>query len=157
MQTNDPAVFAAGDVAEGIEFSTGKRLVNAIQPNAADQARIAGLNMVGKTPTSQGAMAINVLDTLGLISSSFGAWEGVEGGQSVELVDEAQFRYLSLQFKDDLLIGATSIGLTEHVGVLRGLIQTRTRLGEWKDRLLRDPTRIKEAYLACASAQSRVV
>jgi len=155
MQTSDPDIFAAGDVAEGIEFSTGKRLVNAIQPNAADQARIAGLNMVGKNPTSQGTMAINVLDTLGLISSSFGAWEGVEGGQSVELVDQDQFRYLSLQFKDDVLIGATSIGLTEHVGVLRGLIQTRTRLGEWKDRLLSDPTRIKEAYLACASAQSR--
>ncbi len=157
MQTNDPAVFAAGDVAEGIEFSTGKRLVNAIQPNAADQARIAGLNMVGKSPVSQGAMSINVLDTLGLISSSFGAWEGVEGGQSVEIVDEGQFRYLSLQFKGDVLIGATSIGLTEHVGILRGLIQTRVRLGEWKDELLRDPMRIKEAYLACASAQSRVV
>jgi NAD(P)H-nitrite reductase large subunit len=154
MQTSDPDVFAAGDVAEGIEFSSGKRLVNAIQPNAAEQARIAALNMVGKGPTSQGTMAINVLDTLGLISSSFGAWEGVEGGQSVEIVDQDQFRYLSLQFKGDVLIGATSIGLTEHVGVLRGLIQTRTRLGEWKDELLRDPMRIKEAYLARASAQA---
>jgi hypothetical protein len=38
------------------------------------------------------------------------------------------------------LIGATSVGLTEHVGVLRGLIQTRTRLTpQWKAKLSRDP------------------
>ena len=70
------------------------------------------------------------------------------------MMDEARGRYLSLQFKDDVLIGATSIGLTEHVGVLRGLIQTRTRLGKWKDELLHDPTRIMEAYLATAHAQA---
>ncbi len=78
---------------------------------------------------SRGNMALNVLDTLGLISSSFGQWWGVPGGQAAELVDEREFRYLSLQFKDDVLIGATAIGLTEHVGVLRGLIEGRVKLG----------------------------
>jgi hypothetical protein len=73
----------------------------------------------------------------------------------VEEVDPKRYHYLSLQFKDDVLIGATSIGLTEHVGVLRGLIQGRVRLGDWKDRLLQDPTRIMEAYLAGAQGQSR--
>ena len=42
----------------------------------------------------------------------------------------------------------TAIGLTQHVGVLRGLIQGRTRLGAWKERLLETPTRFVEAYLA---------
>ena len=41
----------------------------------------------------------------------------------MERVDEAAFRYISLQFRDDVLVGATSIGLTDHVGALRGLIQ----------------------------------
>ena len=36
------------------------------------------------------------------------------------------YRYMRLQFKDDVLVGALSIGRTEHVGVLRGLIQART-------------------------------
>jgi hypothetical protein len=31
--------------------------------------------------------------------------------------------------------------------VIRGLIQSRTRLGPWKDRLLADPHQIMEAYL----------
>jgi NAD(P)H-nitrite reductase large subunit len=91
-----------------------------------------------------------VLDTLGLISASFGQWWGEPGGESVERVDDKHYRYLSLQFKDDVLIGATSIGLTDHVGVLRGLTLGRVRLGEWKARLLADPTRLMEAYLARA-------
>jgi NAD(P)H-nitrite reductase large subunit len=148
MQTNVPGVYAAGDVAQAMEFYTGAQLVNAIQPNAADQARIAALNMAGKATRSQGTMAINVLNTLGLISSSFGQWMGVKGGEHTELVDEENFRYMHLEFKDDILVGATSLGLTQHVGVIRGLIQGKIRLGEWKDRLLKDPMRIMEAYLA---------
>jgi NAD(P)H-nitrite reductase large subunit len=148
MQTNVPGVYAAGDVAQAQEFYTGAQMVNAIQPNAADQARIAALNMAGKSTRSQGTMAINVLNTLGLISSSFGQWMGVAGGEHTELVDEENFRYMHLEFKDDILVGATSLGLTQHVGVIRGLIQGKIRLGEWKDRLLKDPTRIMEAYLA---------
>lgn len=147
METNVPGVYAAGDAAQAEEFYTQSWVVNAIQPNAADQARIAASNMAGKSTRSQGTMAINVLDTLGLISASFGQWMGVEGGDRTELIDEENFRYLSLEFKDDILVGATSLGLTQHVGVIRGLIQGKVKLGEWKERLKNDPTRIMEAYL----------
>jgi NAD(P)H-nitrite reductase large subunit len=148
LESSVPGIFAAGDVAQTDEFGTNACIVNAIQPNAADQARIAASNMAGKADRSQGTMAINVLDTLGLISSSFGQWMGVPGGDRVELIDDENFRYLSLEFKDDVLVGATAIGLTQHVGVIRGLIQSRIKLGPWKERLLKDPIRIMEAYLA---------
>lgn len=150
MCSNVPDIYAAGDVAQARDFSTDKMMVNAIQPNAADQARVAALNMAGSTMRSQGSLAMNVLDTLGLIASSFGQWWGAEGGQHVEHVDAANFKYLRLEFDGDVLIGATSLGLTQHVGVLRGLIQTKTHLGAWKDKLLADPHRIMEAYLAKA-------
>lgn len=152
MQTNVRDVYAAGDVAQERDFLTGQMTVNAIQPSAVEQARIAALNMAGKQVQSQGSLAMNVLDTLGLIAASFGQWWGAEGGDHVELVDETNFKYLRLEFDGDILIGATSLGLTQHVGVLRGLIQTRTPLGEWKHRLLKDPTRLMEAYLATAQA-----
>ncbi len=148
MQTNIPDVYAAGDVAEAIDFSTGERAINAIQPDAVDQGRIAGLNMAGKEAHTVGSLTINVLDTLGLISSSFGKWWGDIDGESSELVDNENFRYLNLQFKGDKLIGATSVGLTDNVGVLRGLIQTKKRLGAFKEQLLRDPTLIMQASLA---------
>ncbi len=94
------------------------------------------------------------VDTLGLISASFGQWWGADDGDSVELIDEQRFRYISLQFKGDVLVGATSIGLTDHVGVLRGLIQTRTPLGTWKQHLMHDPMRVMEAYLSSAQART---
>ena len=154
MQTSHPDIYAAGDVAEGIDFSTGNRIVNAIQPNAADQARIAGIAMTGGGAQSLGALQINVLDTLGLISSSFGLWAGAKDGDHVEIVDRERFKYLRLEFLDDVLIGATCVGSTEHIGVLRGLIQGKVALGKWKKVLLEEPTKAMEAYLAQGQAQS---
>jgi NADPH-dependent 2,4-dienoyl-CoA reductase/sulfur reductase-like enzyme len=153
MQTSDPDVYAAGDVAQGLDFSTGEYSVQAIQPTAADHGQLAARNMAGRRgAVHRGSVNMNVLDTLGLISSSFGLWMGAKDGESTELCDPGRYRYLNLQFEDDVLVGATSLGLTEHVGVLRGLIQTKTRLREWKGKLLKDPTRIMEAYLGSTQA-----
>ena len=153
MQTSDPDIFAAGDVAQGRDFSTGESSVQAIQPTATEHGQLAARNMAGLAgAVHRGSVNMNVLDTLGLISSSFGLWMGKAGGDSAELLNRERFRYLNLQFEEDVLIGATSLGLTQHVGVLRGLIQTRTRLGKWKDRLKDDPTRIMEAYLGATQA-----
>jgi len=155
LQTNVPGIYAAGDCAEAFDKVSGQTIVSAIQPNAAEQARVAALNMVGKVTALKGVTQINVLDTLGLISTSFGNWQGVPGGQQVELTDKAAGRHLSLQFKDDVMVGCNSVGWTEHVGVMRGLVEGQVHLGEWKDRLLHDPTRLMDAYLASAQAQGQ--
>ncbi len=160
LQSNVPGIYAAGDCAEALDKVSGKMIVSAIQPNAAEQARIAGINMVafarGETPKAmlKGVTQINVLDTLGLISASFGDWEGAPGGEHVELTDKAQGRHLSLQFKDDVLVGCNSVGWTEHVGVMRGLVEGQIKLGDWANILKQDPTLLMEAYLAAAQGQS---
>ena len=48
----------------------------------------------------------------------------------------------------------SAIGWTDHVGVMRGLVEGQVKLGEWRERLLHDPTLLMEAYLACAQGQS---
>jgi hypothetical protein len=73
---------------------------------------------------------------------------GVDGGEQAELYNPDEFQYINLQFDGDCLVGASTVGKTQHIGVLRGLIESRIHLGDWKDRLLQDPTRIMEAYLA---------
>jgi NAD(P)H-nitrite reductase large subunit len=149
LQTNLDAVYAAGDVAQGRNFSTGEYSVQAIQPTAVEHARIAAINMSdGHELKHQGSLNLNVLSTMGLISASFGAWEGVDGGDSVELSDPGRYWYLNLQFEEDVLIGAHSLGLTAQVGILRGMIQTGLHLGVWKDRLMRNPLNLTEAYVA---------
>jgi NAD(P)H-nitrite reductase large subunit len=152
LQSSHPDVYAAGDVCQGRDFSTGEFSVQAIQPTAADHGRIAAMNMCGRDTRHQGSVNMNVLDTMGLVSTSYGLWMGVDGGESAELVDVEGYRYISLQFQDDVLVGAQALGLTNHVGVLRGLIQTRLKLGKWKDHLLQDPTRIMEAYLGATQS-----
>ena len=153
LQTNVPGVYAAGDCAEAFDKVSGKTIVSAIQPNAAEQARVAALNMVGQRAELRGVTQINVLDTLGLISTSFGDWQGVPGGEHVELTDRQAGRHLSLQFNGERLIGCNSIGWTNHVGAMRGLVEGQIKLGDWKQRLLDDPTQLMPAYLATAQAQ----
>ncbi|MCH7865312.1 MAG: NAD(P)/FAD-dependent oxidoreductase [Proteobacteria bacterium] len=147
LQSSVDGIYAAGDVAEGPDFSGGWS-VHAIQPTAADHGRVAALNMAGREARYQGSLAMNVLDTAGLISTSFGRWQGVPGGDFAEASDPAGSLYIRLAFEGDRIIGALTLGRTDHVGVLRGLIQTRVPLGDWKAKLMADPGRFMEAYLA---------
>jgi len=148
LRTSHPKVFAAGDVAQGPDFSTGGYSVHAVQPTAADHGRIAAINMAGGDAAYKGSLAMNVLDTVGLVSCSFGCWQGVEGGEAVERIEDDRYKYINLQIAEDRLVGAITVGRTDSVGVLRGLIQTRVPLGPWKARLKSDPHRIVEAYVA---------
>ena len=155
LKTSCDNIYAAGDICQGRDFSTGDYSVQAIQPTAVEHGKLAATNMVGGNAlVHRGCLNMNILDTMGLISTSFGAWEGVDGGQSVELSDPESYRYLDLQFQDDVLVGANALGLTEHVGVIRGLIQTKLRLGKWKERLLKNPLELMEAYVAVAHGVS---
>jgi NAD(P)H-nitrite reductase large subunit len=149
MQSSNADVYAAGDVAQGVDFSTGNQEVQAIQPTATDHGRIAALNMAGQGDEHQGTLNMNILDTVGLVSCSFGLWMGVDGGDSAELYNPEEFQYINLQFDGNLLVGASSVGKTQHIGVLRGLIESKIDLGKWKARLINDPTVIMDAYIAC--------
>ncbi len=149
LATNVTNIFAAGDIAQGPEFFTDAREVHAIQPTASEHGRIAALNMAGQSTRYQGSLSMNVLSTIGLVSTSYGQWMGVDGGDQTSIVDADRFKYIKLAFKDDVLVGALSLGFPAHPGVMRGLMQSKIRLGEWKATLMKDPTRLMEAYLAC--------
>lgn len=146
LQTSVEGIYAAGDVAEGPDFGGGFQ-VHAVQPTSAEHGRIAALNMTGADAKYRGSLIMNVLDTLGLISASFGHWMGEE--DMAVMIDHDHHRYTKLAFHEDHLVGALSLGRTDHIGVLRGLIQSRVKLGRWKDKLKKDPSLIVEAYVAC--------
>ena len=149
FRTNVDNIFAAGDCAKGREFGSDSWAVHAIQPTATEHGRLAAINMTGGEMSYQGSLSMNVLDTAGLISASFGQWEGV-GGDHAEIVDEIGFRYLRLEFDGEHLVGALSLGRTDQIGCIRGLIQSKRPLGKWKDRLMQDPNRIADAYVGCS-------
>ena len=149
LQTNIDNIYAAGDVAQGLDFSDQSWQIQAIQPTAVEHGRIAAINMVQRNSCEHhGSVNMNILDTMGLISTSFGQWMGVSEGDEAILLDKTNFHYLNLQFKDEYLVGFSSLGHTQHIGVVRGLIRGKAKLGVWKERLMQDPSRLMEAYLA---------
>ncbi len=155
LQTNIDNIYASGDVAQGLDFSDQSWHVQAIQPTAVEHGRIAAINMVsGNKCIHQGSVNMNILDTMGLISTSFGQWMGVPGGEQGILLDKENYHYLNVQFKDDYLVGVSSLGHTQHIGVVRGLIRGKIKLGVWKDRLIQNPARLMEAYLASSLSQT---
>lgn len=153
LRTSQPDIYAAGDVAQATDLATAGKTINATQPNAVDQGRIAALNMAGRSVKFNDSIAMNVLDVCGLILYSFGHWWGADDGEYAELVDEDGWKYIRLEFEDDVMIGATTVGFSRHVGVLRTLIQAQVPLGAWKNRLLKEPLRVMDAYLATAQLQ----
>jgi len=151
MRTNVAGIYAAGDVAQGLDFTTGEWVVHALQPTATEHGRIAGLNMAGQDVRYRGSLSMNVLDTAGLISHTFGLWQGKEGGEVVEIADEKAYLYTRLCFDGEMLVGAINIGHPDHVGAIRGLIQSRRHLGPWRDRLLRNPELVMDAFVDLTS------
>jgi hypothetical protein len=85
--------------------------------------------------------------------ASFGAWDDpkAEGFTGVR-PDRSAYRKLC--WSGDQLTGAIIIGqagdiwTTNDVGMLKGLVQTRVRLGAWKEHLRRNPFDLKPAFIA---------
>ena len=149
METSLPDVWAAGDCAEGCDFSTGDLNTLAIQPVAVEQAVVAAKNMAGGNAEYHCALPMNILDTAGLITTSFGRHEGI-GGASAVLHNPQEWRYIRLEFDEDRLVGAQTAGHVNMVGCIRGLIQSRIPLRGWKEKLLKHPERVAEAYVDLA-------
>tara|TARA_B100000686_G_scaffold25368_1_gene24459 strand:- start:14442 stop:15764 length:1323 start_codon:yes stop_codon:yes gene_type:complete len=155
-RTNIANVYAAGDVAKGVDIVTGERAVHAIEPTAVQHGRIAGSNMLGKEIQYKGSLLMNILDVFGLEIASFGSWSE-EGSDKIIKENSVRPSYRKMVFDHGHMIGAIAIGLgddiwhTNDIGMLKGLIYTKSDLVEWKEHIRRNPFDIKRAFLASGS------
>ncbi|MBI3031268.1 MAG: NAD(P)/FAD-dependent oxidoreductase [Candidatus Rokubacteria bacterium] len=153
LRTNIPDVYAAGDVAEGIDLSTGTPAVHAIQPTAVEHGRVAGANMAGRAVAYAGSLGMNILDVVTLQTASFGLWGG-DGKETTVVENASRPIYRKLVWDGDRIAGAIFLGpavdvaLLNDLGMVKGLIQTRTRLGAWKAHLQKNPMDIRRPYVA---------
>jgi len=148
--TTVPHVYAAGDVAQGPDLSTGDRRVHAIWPTAVEHGRVAGRNMVGVDTQYRGSLLMNVLETARLSSASFGRWADDQLEATVA-EDRSGHVYRKLLWSGDRLAGAILVGNVYDAGAVKGLIQTGVSLSAWKDRLRRNPLDVNRAFLAVQS------
>ncbi|MDE3074539.1 MAG: NAD(P)/FAD-dependent oxidoreductase [Chloroflexota bacterium] len=153
MRTSDPAIFAAGDVAEIVDATTGQRAVMAIEVAAMEQGRVIGAQMAGQPATYAGGMLMNVVEAAGLQAASFGSWAGSDATEGRALGGHYR-RYV---WQDDRLIGGVLVGPARQVagenemGMLKGLIQAGRPLGAWKDLLVVRPFELKKVFLGAGT------
>jgi NAD(P)H-nitrite reductase large subunit/ferredoxin len=105
MRTSDPAIYAAGDVAEYQDMIQG------LWPIAVAQAEIAAANAVGDTRTYEPYPQVTILKDVGLPATSIGDVDGREGDEIV--VHEPppdEVRYLKLVIRGNVLAGAVLVG-----------------------------------------------
>ena len=157
MQTNFPHVYAGGDVAQGPVLFGAENAVHPIQPTAVDHGRVAGANMAGHEVRYPGSLLMNVVDICGIQGVSFGRWDDA-AAEAMTIDNPAGFIYRKLLWSDDRISGAiftgraNDIGMLTDVGMVKGLMQTQTRLGPWKKYLRDNPFDIRRAYIACGVA-----
>jgi NAD(P)H-nitrite reductase large subunit len=160
MQTNFPFIYAAGDIAQGPDLLGDKPAVHAIQPTAVDHGRVAGANMAGHEVHYPGSLLMNILDACGLQCSSFGRWG--EQVEHITICNPARPVYRRLLWTGDQITGAVfvgpanELGMLNDVGMVKGLIQTRTALGEWKQYLRDNPFDVRRPYIAARVAEKLV-
>jgi nitrite reductase (NADH) large subunit len=143
MRTNVPNVFAAGDVAEGLNLITGQRQVIATWPNACSQGRTAGINMAGGMDKNEG-LSSNICGFLGSAIASVGITNPENGDFEEVVADEpAKGRYRKLVWnKNNELVGAVLMGTVADIGVITTLIRNRVRISrEKRDQMVRSTIR----------------
>jgi NAD(P)H-nitrite reductase large subunit len=158
MQTNFPFIYAAGDVAQGPDLLGDKPAVHAIQPTAVDHGRIAGANMAGQTIRYAGSLLMNILDACGLQCASFGRW-GETAAEAMTICNPDRPVYRKLLWTGEQITGAvfvgpaSDLGMLNDVGMVKGIMQTRTPLGAWKEFLRDNPFDIRRPFVAAKVGQ----
>ena len=156
LRSSVPNVFAAGDVAESRDLVTGLPALHAIEPTAMEHGRVAGANMAGEKVAYRGSLLMNIVEVCHLDIASFGAWDDPAADACSALQSERS-AYRKLLWRGNRLTGAMILGkaddiwTTNDVGMLKGLVQSGSDLGKWKEHLRRNPFDIKPAFIAAGT------
>jgi NAD(P)H-nitrite reductase large subunit len=160
LETNFPGIYAAGDVAQGPDLLGDQPAIHAIQTTAVDHGRVAGANMAGQDIRYPGSLLINILDACGLQCASFGRWG--ENAEAMTIRNPDRPVYRKLLWTGDQITGAVfvgpanELGMLNDVGMIKGIMQTRTRLGAWKDFLRANPFDVRRPYVAARVGEQLV-
>ena len=145
QETSLKDVYAAGDCAESVDVTDGRRKVLALLPNAYYQGRTAGINMAGGEARLNDCMPLNAVGFFGLHVLTAGAYVG-------EVYEEhGENTYKKLFVQDGLLKGFILIGDVARAGIYTALIRERTPLDSVDFEMLRKAP----ALAAFAAAERR--
>ncbi|MCK8494633.1 molybdopterin-dependent oxidoreductase [Spirosoma sp. RP8] len=150
LQTSDPAIFAAGEVAQWNGHMWGVTLA------AEQQAETAARFIAGDiSQPYRGSLSMNILKMEGLHLCSIGISEvpaGKSGYEEIVFIDKAKRYYKKCIVHHDKLVGAILVGDKNEFTEFRDLIANGIELSEKRLQLLRSSKSIDpvEGKLVCS-------
>jgi len=122
MQTNDPDIFAAGDVAQVYDPVSGQAVLDSLWAPARQQGQAAGLNMAGQKTAYVKSASFNVTRLAGLTTTIIGT---VGSGRDDDMVGIARGDSETWRHLPEAIVAQTGF----EVNRLRVLVGERTLLG----------------------------
>jgi NAD(P)H-nitrite reductase large subunit len=122
MQTNDPDIFAAGDVAQAYDPLSGRSILDSLWSPAREQGWAAGLNMAGQRAVYLKSAPFNVTRLAGLTTTIIGA---VGHGRDDDLVGIARGDSETFRSLPDAVVAQTGFDVNR----LRLLIGEKKLIG----------------------------
>jgi nitrite reductase (NADH) large subunit len=128
LQTNQPDIYAAGDVAEFRGMPYG------IWPAAMEQGKIAGINIAGGKATYNGTTMANTLKVVGVDLASAGNIDAENEFESKVTTDEDQYKKIVLE--DNKIIGCIMLGDTKGFNEITKMMSEKRDVSQIKDQIL---------------------
>jgi len=128
MRTNQPDIFAAGDVAEfkGIPYG--------IWPAAMEQGKVAGSVMAGDETPYKGTVMANTLKVVGIDLASAGEIDADNKFEAKTLTDDGHYKKVVIH--NNQLIGCIMLGDTKGFNKITRMMAEKQDVSQIKETLL---------------------
>lgn len=164
LQTNDPDIYAAGDVAQVYDPVTGRSVLDSLWSPAREQGYAAGLNMTGQNKPYIKSVPFNVTRLAGLTTTIIGAVGhgrdedvvGIARGDSETwrdlpdaIVAQGGFdvNHVRLLIGENHVIGAVVMGDQKLSAPLQRIISQKVNISSIRDKLLHKDARIADVIV----------
>ena len=164
MESSAADVFAAGDVAQAFDPALGRAVLDTLWSAAAEQGRVAGLNMAGSPTVFHRHVALNVTQLGDLVATVIGevggsedpdlvtitrgqseAWSGATKGTNLVRHDATD--RIRIHVNDRTILGAVIMGDQALSLPLTRLIANRVDITPIRDTLIERPELLASTLL----------
>jgi NAD(P)H-nitrite reductase large subunit len=134
MKTSAEDVYTCGDCVESRNAISGCITLSLLWPNAKQQGVVAGRNCIDNRMEYTGSIDITGLCVFGTHAVSVGCTAGGSGSNNVKILEySCGENYQRWLVENNRLIGAQSIGKTEDIGILMGVMRRKDNINRVRE------------------------
>ena len=148
MRTNYPDIYAAGDVAEAKDFFGAEKILNQLLPDAVEQGKIAGLNMLGEELRYEGGISMTTFNFFDSTAFSMGIIHEQPNKHVTYRETSLEKRdYKKLVFDGDRLVGAIFLNKNVSISLLVNYVKKKIDYPLRKEEIDSDFETIIKSYI----------